>query len=94
MCDICNSKNPPGNRRRVGPTGRRFFMILVDSCYACGAIYPVEPNRLSYHEARWVERYNKRMKINYLENEPNDKTDPHAYDDVGILIMCNTNSTF
>jgi hypothetical protein len=69
MCDICGSPHTPGNRRRVGPTGRRFFMILIDSCYECGTMYPVEPDKLSYHEARWVERYNKRMKTDYLENK-------------------------
>lgn len=62
-CDICG--RGVGNRQRVGPTGDNDFMILVDKCYGCGALYPVEPDKLSYKETHWVYRYNERMKWNY-----------------------------
>ena len=57
-CPLCN--HHVGNRRRVGPTGRDVFMILIDSCFNCGTMVPVD--ELPYKENRWVERYNERMK--------------------------------
>jgi len=61
-CEVCN--HHVGNRRRVGPTGKDFFMIRVDSCYECGTIYPVD--NLTYKERNWVDRWNKRIKNELL----------------------------
>lgn len=62
-CNLCG--HHVGDRRRVGPTGNNDFNILVESCYKCGTLYPVEHNELSYKEIHWVYRYNERMKWNY-----------------------------
>jgi len=62
---------PPGchtKRCRVGPTSRKkSFMILVDSCHACGFLFPVTRDHdgnpyqfLTYQQARWIERSNRR----------------------------------
>lgn len=55
-CDI-----EVGNRSRTGPTGRKEFMILVDSCSRCGKIFPVHPCDLNHYEWNWVLRYNRRI---------------------------------
>lgn len=62
-CDVCG--RGVGDRRRVGPTGKEVFSVLIDSCYGCGTIYPVEKD-LIYKHKRWVDRWNERMKNNYL----------------------------
>jgi hypothetical protein len=62
-CSICG--HHVGDRQRVGPTGNKDFNILVDICYGCGTLYPVEPDKLTYDYYRWVWRYNKRMQINH-----------------------------
>lgn len=48
------------NRRRVGPTGRGDFSILVFTCSICGALCPVFPERLGWKEHDWVRRWNLR----------------------------------
>lgn len=55
----CDCGHHIGNRRRVGPTGKKSFMIRVDSCCECGKLYPVDS--LSEDEQKWVNRWNKRM---------------------------------
>lgn len=57
-------------RKRVGPTGRKFFMILVDECYSCKEFFPVRPDKLSESMAKWIERWNRRVR------SCDDKTSP------------------
>lgn len=66
-CDICG--HHVGNRQRVGPTGNKNFTVLVDKCYGCGNLYPVELEKLSYDCYRWVWRYNERIQRNYKESK-------------------------
>jgi len=61
-CTVCNEGHV-GSRRRIGPTGRELYNVLVDICYRCGSLFPVQ--ELDVKAARWVERYNKRMKSYY-----------------------------
>ena len=53
-------KHVIGNRQRVGPTGNKCLMILVEKCLKCGILVPVQPAALTYIECMWVERYNKK----------------------------------
>lgn len=53
-------KHDTGDRRRIGPTGRKQFMILVDRCHKCGAMIPVFPKELTWKERNWIERFNKK----------------------------------
>jgi len=46
-------------RRKVGPTGNSDWMILVNQCGWCTFIIPVYPDKLTYQQKKWVERYNK-----------------------------------
>ena len=57
-CMICENGNV-GNRHRAGPTGQKDFMILVDECYKCHCLYPVNPDDLSYLERDWITRWNR-----------------------------------
>jgi len=66
-CPICQEGHV-GNRRRVGPTGRKHFNILVDTCYKCGAMFQVY--NIPHIKEEWVRRYNERMRLNY-ENTTN-----------------------
>ena len=72
-CSYCNVGHV-GNRRRVGPTGRQLYNILVDVCYQCGALYPV--NELKGKQLNWVNRFNKRMKEHYELREAAKSEDP------------------
>jgi hypothetical protein len=66
---------PHGNnydvRQGVLPTGpcKKIGSILVDATYGCDCYRPVYPERLNYHEARWIERWNKRA-AGYKNPEP------------------------
>ena len=60
-CDICGCGG--GRRTRTGPTGNNDFLILVDQCYRCGALYPCKI--MTYEAEQWVKRYNERMKKQY-----------------------------
>ncbi len=48
------------SRKRVGPTGRRSFMVLVDDCGRCGRILRSVFD-LSWREYSWVRRWNARL---------------------------------
>ena len=72
-CSYCEGGHV-GNRRRVGPTGRQLYNILVDTCYTCGALFPVQ--ELKVKQRNWVERYNKRMKEYYELREIAKSEDP------------------
>jgi len=48
-------------KRRVGPTGNKDWMILVNQCGRCAFIIPVYPDTLTYQQKKWVDRYNKRI---------------------------------
>lgn len=63
-CPMCNNK--VGNRKRVGPNGSKNIFILVDECFKCGSIVPAES--ISRRSWIWVDRWNKRVYKNYMEN--------------------------
>lgn len=47
------------SRSRAGPTSRRkLWMILIERCGRCQRIYAVKPYKLSWHERRWIKRWN------------------------------------
>lgn len=48
------------NRRYVGPTGRKGFMILVDECSRCLRILRTVRD-ISWPEYCWVRRWNARQ---------------------------------
>jgi hypothetical protein len=61
-CPKCDSSL--GNRKRVGPTGRKTFSIRVDECYRCHTLVPQEP--LDDMKARdWLDRFNARVWKDY-----------------------------
>jgi hypothetical protein len=53
-------KHDAGDRKRISPTGRKELMILVDRCHKRGAMLPVEPEKLTWKEKDWIERFNKK----------------------------------
>jgi hypothetical protein len=57
-CLSCGGKF--GARRRVGPTGRKNFNILIESCYRCGILRNIEP--LTKEEQSWLDRYNNNLR--------------------------------
>lgn len=59
---VCRHKLIDGGR--VGPTGRKVFSIRVNRCVTCGAIIPIHPEKLSYQECAWIERYNNHCLVN------------------------------
>lgn len=63
-----------GSRERVGPTGSRFdWSILVNYCYRCGYQVAVYPERLTYHQKNWLERWDKRAIQSYEKSVLGDK---------------------
>ena len=56
ICPWCG--NALGSRRRIGPTGNNDFIILVESCYRCERVYPVQTWKLGWKELRWIDRLN------------------------------------
>jgi hypothetical protein len=56
-CFPCNKRAT--RREGVGPTGRKGWMILVDTCHKCGRHYPFKPNELTLEQKSWVKRINK-----------------------------------
>jgi hypothetical protein len=50
-----------GYRKRIGPTGKKTFNILVDQCLKCKILVPKYPSKLTYEESNWLKRYNKRI---------------------------------
>jgi len=66
ICDVCG--RTIYKRVRTGPTSRKKdFLILVTECGKCGSIYPVYKFIL-YKELKWIERWNKRMRIKFENN--------------------------
>lgn len=55
----CNKKHYRG-RCRVGPTGKKQWMIRVDGCHNCGVILPAQ--KLTTNQKNWVKRWNNRIK--------------------------------
>lgn len=55
----CNHKFG-GSRKIISPTGpnKHNISILVESCIDCGHSKPIFLDRLTYHERRWLERWN------------------------------------
>lgn len=43
-------------RHKIGPTGHKHWMIIVNSCYRCGIIEPAQP--LTWEQHEWVHRWN------------------------------------
>ena len=60
---------------RTSPAGgnRRNISVLVKSC-SCGQIQSIHPERLTYHEKRWIKRVNKRCDT-YYDDEDKDFSD-------------------
>jgi len=56
-CMPCNKRAT--RREGVGPTGRKQWMILVDTCHNCGRHYPFKPNELTIEQKSWVKRINE-----------------------------------
>ncbi len=46
------------SRQRSGPTGRKRFLLLVDSCGRCGRILRSHQD-LTWSQYDWVRRWNK-----------------------------------
>ena len=70
-CMPCNVR---ANRREgVGPTGKKEWMILVDTCHRCGRHYPLHPHKLTLEQKSWVKRINK-----LAEQKPEPLPEPPA----------------
>ena len=59
-CMPCNRRTQ--RREGVGPTGRKEWMILVDTCYRCGRHYPIQSRKLTFQQENWINRWNAQCK--------------------------------
>ncbi len=59
---VCSHGNKLYNKQRVCPTGRAKNIrgILVYHSRQCLCQLAVYPDKLNYHEQRWLERWNQR----------------------------------
>jgi len=59
---VCPHRNILATRQRVSPTGPNkydIYILIIKSSW-CSCQYPVFPERLTWHEKRWIERWNKK----------------------------------
>ncbi len=54
-------------RQGSSPTGNKDIYVLVDSCAKCGNHRPVHPGKLTYAEADWIKRWNRRCEVDYAK---------------------------
>lgn len=57
-------------RQKAGPTGRKNWMILVDSCPWCGVMRPIQTT--TYEQRDWLRRWNRKIAPNntYIPSIP------------------------
>ena len=55
-CMPCNVRAT--RREGVGPTGKKQWMVLVDTCHRCGRHYAFRPNKLTLEQRSWLKRIN------------------------------------
>jgi len=66
-CLHCDRK--ARRREGVGPTGRKDWMIMVDTCTKCGRHYPVKPREINLAQKSWIDRWNKRMNQKRVDHD-------------------------